>query len=384
MSTGAIIAIVVGALILLALLWFVLRAGRERRLDTRREEAREIRREAEVGSAQADKSRAEADAQAAEARRQDALARERAATADEQHREARERHIEAADKDPDADPDEAAAEFDRRHAETAGATGTDTGATTGTTGTAGDDQSVEHYERTSDSDVEREQRFERDSDGRRRTRRDVRAAPHEQLAAGGLTAAAGARHRAPASRLPGDYWPQTGQWPLPCFDRRSQALQVCSERGAAAGSPQPPTTRQVLKLNWYMPRYAPPPPTARGLLRDSHHAIEASFCLPHRGMWRTLNRLTVARPSYVLDQCANRRFIRRIERRSSRAVGSRSRWRRPGRDSARARRRSDAASAASGGSAPVDECRPPWPSALTPKLSGSYQPALCSYQPATA
>ena len=37
MSTGAIIAIVIGALILLALLWFVLRAGRERRLDTRRE-----------------------------------------------------------------------------------------------------------------------------------------------------------------------------------------------------------------------------------------------------------------------------------------------------------------------------------------------------------
>src|SRR3954449_11859379 len=149
MSTGAIIAIVIGVLILLALLWFLGRKGRERRLDNRRTEAREIRREAEVGSAQADKSRAEADAQAAEARRQDALARERAANADAQHREARERHIEAADKDPDADPDEAAAEFDRRHAQTAGATGT--------AGTD-DDQSVEHYERTSDSNVERERR----------------------------------------------------------------------------------------------------------------------------------------------------------------------------------------------------------------------------------
>src|SRR4051795_8771415 len=161
MSTGAIIAIVIGVLILLAVLWFVGRKGRERRLDTRRDQAREIRREAEVGTAQADKSRAEADAQAAEARRQEELARERAATAEEQHREARERHIEAADKDPDADPDEAAAEFDRRHAETAGATGT--AGTTDTGGTdAGDDQSVEHYERTADSDTERERRFERD------------------------------------------------------------------------------------------------------------------------------------------------------------------------------------------------------------------------------
>ena len=82
MSTGAIIAIVIGVLILLALLWFLGRAGREKRLDARRNQAREIRREAEVGTAQADKARAEADAQAAEARRQDALARERAATAD--------------------------------------------------------------------------------------------------------------------------------------------------------------------------------------------------------------------------------------------------------------------------------------------------------------
>ena len=36
MSTGAIIAIVIGALILLALLWFLGRAGRERKLDNRR------------------------------------------------------------------------------------------------------------------------------------------------------------------------------------------------------------------------------------------------------------------------------------------------------------------------------------------------------------
>ena len=150
MDTGVIIAIVGAALILLAVLWFAGRKGRERRYETRKTEAHEIRREAEVGRAQADRTRAEADAQAAEAKRQDALARERAASADDQHREARERHIEAAKKDPDADPDEAAAEYDRTHAETA---------------TNGGDQSVEHYERTDAPDMERERRFERDQDG---------------------------------------------------------------------------------------------------------------------------------------------------------------------------------------------------------------------------
>ena len=157
MSTGAIIAIVIGVVIVLAVLWFVARAGRDRKLESRRVEAREMRREAEVGSAKADRTRAEAEAQAAEAKRQDALARERAASADDQHREARERHIEAARKDPDADPDGAAAEFDQQRAtrETADA-GDDR---------TGDDQSVEHYERTSDSDVDRERRFERDGEG---------------------------------------------------------------------------------------------------------------------------------------------------------------------------------------------------------------------------
>ncbi len=152
MDTGVIIAIVVGVLILLALLWFLGRKGRERRHETRRVEATEIRREAEVGRAQADKTSAEAEAQAAEARRQEALARERQASAEEQQQAARERHIEAAKKDPDADPDEAAAEFDRRRAEG------------GATGGAGD-QSVEHYEHTSEAGMERERRFERNEDG---------------------------------------------------------------------------------------------------------------------------------------------------------------------------------------------------------------------------
>jgi F0F1-type ATP synthase membrane subunit b/b' len=162
MDTGVIITIIAAALILLAVLWFVGRKARERRYETRRHEAREIRREAEVGTAQADKTRAEAEVQAAEARRQEAAAREHAAGAEEQRREARERHIEAAEKDPDADPDEAAAQFDREHPQT-GTTGTaETGATTAP---AGGDQSVEHYERTEAPDVERERRFERDEDG---------------------------------------------------------------------------------------------------------------------------------------------------------------------------------------------------------------------------
>ena len=160
MDTGVIIAIVAAALILLAVLWFVGRKGRERRFETRRHEAREIRREAEVGTAQADRTRAEADVQAAEARRQEAQARESRATADEQHREARDRHIEAAEKDPDADPDEVAAEFDRERAE-GGAVGTTGAAPAGTS----DDQSVEHHEHTSEAGEERERHFERDSNG---------------------------------------------------------------------------------------------------------------------------------------------------------------------------------------------------------------------------
>jgi F0F1-type ATP synthase membrane subunit b/b' len=151
MSTGLIIAIVIAALILLALFWFVGRKGRERRLETRRHEAREIGREAELSRAEADRTRAEAEAQSAEARRQDALARERAAEADERHREARERHIEAAKKHPDMDEDEAAAEFDREYA--------------ARDDTVYEGGAISHEERTETPDVERERRFERNEEG---------------------------------------------------------------------------------------------------------------------------------------------------------------------------------------------------------------------------
>ena len=115
MSTGLIIAIVVIALIVLAALLLLGRKGREKRLETRRDEAREIRREAEVSRAQADRTRAEAEERAARARREEAGARERAATAEARGREARERHLDAARKDPDTDEDEFAERYDREH-----------------------------------------------------------------------------------------------------------------------------------------------------------------------------------------------------------------------------------------------------------------------------
>jgi hypothetical protein len=160
MDTGVIIAIVVAALILLALFWFLGRKGRERKHETRRHEAREIAREADLSKAQADKTRAEAEAQSAEARRQDALARERTHEAEEQHREARERHIEAAKKHPDMDEDEAAEQFDREHA-----AGTGGATAMGGAGATADDASVEHYERTATPDEEHERRFERNEQG---------------------------------------------------------------------------------------------------------------------------------------------------------------------------------------------------------------------------
>ena len=152
MSTGVIIAIVIAALILLALFVLLGRKGRERKLETRRHEAREIGREAEVSRAQADRTRAEAETQAAEARRQEALARERSAEAEQQHRDARERHVEAAKRHPDMDENEAAEQFDREHAERGEPTTDREGA-------------VQHYERTETPAEERERRFERNEQG---------------------------------------------------------------------------------------------------------------------------------------------------------------------------------------------------------------------------
>jgi FtsZ-interacting cell division protein ZipA len=127
MSTGVIIAIVVIAVIVVAALLLIGRKGRQRRLETRRGEAREIRREAEVTRAQADHRRAEADERAARARREEAAAREQRADADARAREARDRHVDAARRDPDADEDEVAERFDREYGFDRGQTERNTG-----------------------------------------------------------------------------------------------------------------------------------------------------------------------------------------------------------------------------------------------------------------
>jgi hypothetical protein len=157
MDAGVIVAIVIAALIVLALLVWLGRRGRERRLDTRRDQAREIRREAEVGRAQADRTRAEAEERAARARREEAAAREQAALAEERQREARDRHMEAASVDPDVDEREAADRYDRGESGVEGVTAHGHGEDNGRDkpglkdrlmGRTGEDEAVEHREET--------------------------------------------------------------------------------------------------------------------------------------------------------------------------------------------------------------------------------------------
>jgi FtsZ-interacting cell division protein ZipA len=105
MSAGAIIAIVIGVLILLALVVWLSRRNRQARLESRRHEAREIRREAEVRTAEADETSAAAEERAARARREEAEARAQAARAEEQRREAEAHHARAHELDPDAEGD---------------------------------------------------------------------------------------------------------------------------------------------------------------------------------------------------------------------------------------------------------------------------------------
>jgi type IV secretory pathway VirB10-like protein len=167
MSTGVIIAIIVAALIVLALVVLLSRKGRERKLESNRQEARELRRGAEVDRASADKTQAEADIKAAEARRHDAEARESAADAEEQQREARERHLEAARLDPDVDESEAAEQYDQEQGRKHGITshGYESDAPSGDRDPDGGDERVEHYERTETADAERERVYEQDDSG---------------------------------------------------------------------------------------------------------------------------------------------------------------------------------------------------------------------------
>ena len=103
MSTGAIVAIVVGAIVLLGLAVVLVSKTRGRRRESRRAQAGEIRREAQVRGAQAERHQAEAEERAARARKEQALADEQAAHAERTKRFARERGEEADQLDPDAD-----------------------------------------------------------------------------------------------------------------------------------------------------------------------------------------------------------------------------------------------------------------------------------------
>ena len=121
MSTLGTIAIIVGAVVLLALIAIALMGARKKRLDSRREQAGELRNEAQRHGRLAERQRAEADERAARAkkaeaeaeekaavaRRERALAEQRETVAGRQERFARGRHEEAQSVDPDVDEDSA-------------------------------------------------------------------------------------------------------------------------------------------------------------------------------------------------------------------------------------------------------------------------------------
>jgi F0F1-type ATP synthase membrane subunit b/b' len=95
MSTGAIIAVIVGAVLVLALIWAIAHTAGQKRRAARREEARELRTQARSQSAQAEGARASADEQAAQARRSEAEAEELAAKARKDRAAAEQRAMEA-------------------------------------------------------------------------------------------------------------------------------------------------------------------------------------------------------------------------------------------------------------------------------------------------
>jgi membrane protein involved in colicin uptake len=120
MSTGAIVAIVIGALILIGLLVLLARRGRERRFENLRTEAQEHRDQARVrartaereqadadeAAARAKKSRAVAEEQAAQARRAEAEAEAKAEHAQHERGHAEQLHGRAEEIDPDAGSDD--------------------------------------------------------------------------------------------------------------------------------------------------------------------------------------------------------------------------------------------------------------------------------------
>lgn len=119
METGIIVAIVVGALLLIGLAVAMSRAAKNRKLEERRVEAGELREEAQRRGVTAQRHQAEAEERAATAERAEAEAREKAAIANRERtlaeerglvaeregRMARETHERAVELDPDAETD---------------------------------------------------------------------------------------------------------------------------------------------------------------------------------------------------------------------------------------------------------------------------------------
>jgi FtsZ-interacting cell division protein ZipA len=103
MSVGAVIAIVIGAIIIVALLGLVSRRQRVRRLAQRRVERDQHRDEARIRGARAERERATADEQAAAARRQAAEAEERSVRARQEAAVAEQHEARAREIDPDRD-----------------------------------------------------------------------------------------------------------------------------------------------------------------------------------------------------------------------------------------------------------------------------------------
>ena len=117
MSTGAIVAIAVGAVIVLAIILVLGRMARDRRLERRRGEASELHQEASArgqraeqvrasadeAAARAERRKAEADEQAAKARKDSVEAEREGEHAAEEILAARTRHDRAREVDPDLD-----------------------------------------------------------------------------------------------------------------------------------------------------------------------------------------------------------------------------------------------------------------------------------------
>ncbi|HEX2085458.1 MAG TPA: hypothetical protein VHF89_07230 [Solirubrobacteraceae bacterium] len=101
MDAGVVVAIVVGAILLIALFAMLGRRQRTRRTEHRRVEARTHREEARVRSARATRAEAEAEERAARAKREQALAEEQMATAQRERRFARSKHERAVELDPE-------------------------------------------------------------------------------------------------------------------------------------------------------------------------------------------------------------------------------------------------------------------------------------------